>query len=97
MASKKKNKQPEPKGQQPGEIPPHHQRDHFADIGPTSIEGVEAHDLPDQGRGPVETDISKEAKRLPPDRTGGQIGGETGMRGDPEVVQAKARGHRKRS
>lgn len=65
--------------------------------GPTGIEGVEASDLPDQGRGPVETDYGKEAARKTPDRTGGIIGGDVGMRGTPDAAAADDDGGRKRN
>jgi hypothetical protein len=69
----------------------------YRKVGPTSIEGVEASDLPDKGRGPVETNMGKEARRNIPNRTGGVIGGEVGMRGMPDVTEADARGGRKRN
>lgn len=70
--------------------------DDFAKIGPTSIEGVEASDLPDQGRGDVFTNPSKEAGRKLPSQTG-QWGadGDTGLRGDPDIADADEHGHRK--
>jgi hypothetical protein len=64
-------------------------------VGPTSIEGVEASDLPDGGRGPVETDFGKEAARDLPEQVGGVIGEESGLRSRPEAVQSDARGGRK--
>lgn len=65
--------------------------------GPTSIQGVEASDLPDGGRGSVETNYGKEAGRLLPQQTGGVIGGAVGERGSPELTQADARGGRKKN
>ncbi len=65
--------------------------------GPTSLQGAEASELPDKGRGPVETDPGKEAARKTPDHTGGVIGGETGMRAHPDIAEADDHGGRKRS
>jgi hypothetical protein len=65
--------------------------------GPTSLAGLEASELPDGGRGPVETDYGKEAARNLPQNIGGVIGGEVGERGHPELVKADARGGRKRN
>lgn len=66
-------------------------------MAPLSKEGVEASDLPDGGRGPVETDFGKEAARNLPQQTGGTTGGQTGMRGKPGNVKADARGGRKKN
>lgn len=65
--------------------------------GPTSIEGVEASDLPDKGRGPVEQNIGKELRRKPPQRTGGKIGEGTdvGLRAEPDIADAADHGGRK--
>lgn len=71
--------------------------DDFAKIGPTSIEGVEASDLPDKGRGDVFTNPSKEAGRKLPSKTGQWDGGDTGLRGDPDIADAAEHGHRKHS
>ena len=38
----------------------------FEKVGPRSIDGVEASDLPDNGRGPVETNPGKELRRKLP-------------------------------
>jgi hypothetical protein len=67
----------------------------FRKVGPTSIEGVEAHDLPDN-RGPVETIKGKEAQRTLPQESG-TIGGEGGLRASLGVSDAKRHGHRKRN
>jgi hypothetical protein len=69
----------------------------FAKIGPTSIEGVEASDLPDGGGGDVFTNPSKEAGRKLPPQTGqwGE-GGDTGLRGDPDIADAKDHGRSKK-
>jgi len=69
----------------------------FDDIGPRSIEGVEASDLPDEGRGPVETDFGKEAGRDLPQHTGGEIGGDSGLRGDAAERRAAKFGGRKKN
>ena len=70
-------------------------------IAPTSIEGVEASDLPDKGRGDVFTDPGKEAARRGPQRTGETVGPgashETGLRGDPDVADAANKGGRKKN
>ena len=64
--------------------------------GPTSLEGVEASDLPDGGRGGVEHDWGHQAARKTPDKTGGAIPdvagrperGEVGARGTPAAADA---------
>jgi hypothetical protein len=68
----------------------------FAKVGPRSIEGVEASDLPDGGRGSVETVPGKELRRKLPQQTGA-IGDATdvGLRGEPDVADANDHGHRK--
>ncbi len=66
------------------------------DIGPRSIEGVEASDLPDE-RGSVETDYGKEAGRDLPQHTGGEIGGNSGLRGDAAERRADKFGGRKKN
>jgi hypothetical protein len=67
----------------------------YRKVGPTSIEGVEASDLPDKGRGPVETDFGKEAGRNLPQQTGEDSMGQTGLRAEGDIVEADARGGRK--
>ena len=69
----------------------------YSKVGPRSIEGVEASDLPDKGRGPVETNLSKEAARKLPQQTGQRESGDTGLRGDPDIADASDHGHRKHS
>jgi hypothetical protein len=64
----------------------------FSKIGPTSIDGVEASDLPDKGRGDVFTNPSKEAGRKLPQQTGQWETGETGLRGDPDIADASEHG-----
>jgi hypothetical protein len=73
------------------------QHDARSKVAPLTDDGVEASNLPDGGRGPVETDFGKEAARNLPNQTGGPIGGQTGMRGHPDNVQADARGGRKKN
>ena len=61
------------------------------DVGPTSIHGVEASDLPDKGRGSVDTNLGKHLKRKTPDRTGGSpqdTGGDVGIRALPGSADA---------
>jgi hypothetical protein len=67
----------------------------FEKVGPRSIEGVEASDLPDKGRGDLSTNPSKEAGRKLPQQTGQWDEGDTGLRADPEVADAGEHGHRK--
>jgi hypothetical protein len=69
----------------------------FEKIGPTDIDGVEASDLPDHGRGPVETNIGKEMRRKPPMQTGENETGDVGIRGEPDIADAKDHGGRKRN
>ena len=66
-------------------------------IGPQSIDGVEASDLPDKGRGSVETDYGKEAARNLPERTGEGAMDQSGLRAKPDLAQADARGGRKKN
>ena len=66
-------------------------------FGPQSIHGVEASDLPDKGRGPVETDFGKEAARNLPQQTGEDGFGQVGLRAHPDLAQADARGGRKKN
>jgi hypothetical protein len=67
----------------------------YEKVGPTSIEGVEASDLPDKGRGDVSTNISKEAGRRLPQQTGEWETGDTGLKGDPDIADADEHGHEK--
>jgi hypothetical protein len=64
----------------------------YEKVGPTSIEGVEASDLPDKGRGDVFTDPSREAGRRLPQQTGEWGSGETGLAGDPEIADSRQHG-----
>jgi hypothetical protein len=63
-------------------------------IGPTSIEGVEARDFPDGGRGSVDTDQAKVRARKTPMQTG-ETAGDVGLRGTPDVADAYDHGGRK--
>ena len=68
------------------------------DVGPQSIEGVEASDLPDKGRGSVDQNIGKAMKRKTPDKTGGtpqETGGDAGIRAFPGSADAVDHGSRK--
>lgn len=82
--NQQKSGKDEQKSERPGD---------FSKVGPTSIEGVEASDLPDKGRGDVFTNISKEAGRKLPQQTGQWETGDTGLRGDPEIADADEHGH----
>jgi hypothetical protein len=64
----------------------------YEKVGPTSIEGVEASDLPDKGRGDVFTDPNREAGRRLPQQTGQWGPGDTGLAGDPEIADSKQHG-----
>ena len=66
-------------------------------VGPTDIEGAEASELPDKGRGPVETDRGKELRRKPPAQTGGVIGGDVGIEATPDIADARDHGGRKKN
>jgi hypothetical protein len=70
----------------------------FHEVGPKSIQGVEASDLPDKGRGSVDENIGKHLKRKTPDHTGGspqETGGDVGMRATPGAADADDHGGRK--
>lgn len=60
--------------------------------GPTSIEGVEASDLPDKGRGSVETEPGHELARHLPHHTGevadSEINTDIGIAGNPQIREA---------
>ena len=63
-------------------------------IGPTSIQGVEASDLPDE-RGSVDTDPRRIQARKSPNQTGENSTGDVGVRATPDIAEAADRGHRK--
>jgi hypothetical protein len=68
----------------------------YAKVGPRSVQGLEASELPDKGRGPVETNIGKELRRKLPQDTGAiGEGTDVGMRATPDSADAKDHGHRK--
>jgi hypothetical protein len=71
----------------------------YPGTGPTSIEGVEASDLPDGGRGPVEQDPHHEHSRKLPEQIGGEIGNATdvGLHATPDAAEARDYGNRKRN
>ena len=69
----------------------------FDKVGPLSVDGVEASDLPDKGRGDVFTDMGKEAGRKLPGNMGDMGSGQTGLRGDPDVAEAADHGGRKKN
>lgn len=61
-----------------------------------SIGSLEASDLPDKGKGPVETDYGHESQRDVPQHHGGPLSGEdTGLRGDAAIRRAARYGARK--
>jgi len=67
----------------------------YEGAGPASIQGVEASDLPDKGRGPVETNIGKEMSRKAPQNLGGNTqeeGGDVGLRATPDAADAADHG-----
>jgi hypothetical protein len=73
---------------------------HYDEVGPLSVEGVEASDLPDKGRGSVDHNIGKHLSRKTPDRIGGtpqQTGGDVGLSAFPGSADARDHGHRKHS
>ena len=68
-------------------------------IGPTDIDGAEASELPDHGRGSVDTNLGKQAARKLPGQTGG-LGGDgddVGLAGEPDIADAREHGNRKHS
>lgn len=95
MASKRSRESQE--NQTPSDVASRSPAD-FAKVGPRSLEGVEAGDLPDGGRGDVSTDPNREAGRKLPQQTGEWESGDTGLRGEPDVADAREHGRsRKRS
>lgn len=66
-------------------------------IGPLSTEGVEARDLPDGGRGGVETDQHHQHARKLPQKTGENDTGDVGMRAFPSSADMQDHGYRKRN
>jgi hypothetical protein len=74
----------------PGQVPSH-------PVGPTSTQGVEARDLPDGGRGSVETDQHHEHARKLPQQTGENTTGDVGVRAFPNAADAADHGNRKKN
>jgi hypothetical protein len=64
-------------------------------MGPTSIEGVEARDLPDGGRGNPDMNQHHEHARKLPQQTGQNDTDDVGLRGTPQVADAADHGNRK--
>lgn len=65
--------------------------------GPVDIQGAEASELPDKGRGSVDTDRGKQAARKLPGQTGG-LGGDgddVGIAAEPDIADARDHGGRK--
>ena len=63
--------------------------------GPDSVQGLEASELPDKGRGGVDQNIGKAMKRKTPDHTGGlpqRTGGDVGLRAMPDAADADDHG-----
>lgn len=64
--------------------------------GPTSIAGAEASELPDKGRGSIDTTEAKALGRKLPSRTGAiDTGTDVGLRAAPDIADAKDHGGRK--
>lgn len=63
-------------------------------IGPTSIQGVEASEFPDE-RGSVDTDPRRINARKLAGQTGESSTGDVGIRGTPDIAEAADHGHRK--
>ena len=80
----KENAQPQP----PQESPPIGYRE----VGPLSVDGVEAHDLPDHGPGPIETEVAHESKRTLP-QDAGTIDREGGLHASLDISDADQHGH----
>ena len=67
---------------------------HAYATGPTSVEGIVADDLPNEGRGGVETDPGHEMARKLPQKTGETDTDMTGLRADPNLADADENGGR---
>ena len=85
--------QPQQHQYQPNSAPADYEK-----VGPRSVEGLEASELPDGGRGDAFTDMSNEAGRKLPPQTG-QWGseGDTGLRGDPDIADASDHGRSRKN
>jgi hypothetical protein len=68
-------------------------------IGPQDIDGAAASELPDHGRGSVDSDAGKQAGRKLPRQTGGlgADGDDVGLAGTPDIADARDHGSRKRN
>lgn len=64
-------------------------------VGPTSIQGVEARDLPDEKQGGGEGAAHHEKARKLPQQTGENDTGDVGLRALPASADAKDHGYRK--
>jgi hypothetical protein len=65
-------------------------------IGPQSIAGAEASELPDKGRGGPETDPHKQLARKLPGQTGAiEDGTDVGLTALPDIAEARDNGGRK--
>lgn len=81
----------------PDQIDPTPGNSGFSNVGPRSIDGVEASDLPDKGRGNVDQNIGKAMARKTPDKIGGtpqETGGDVGLRANPDIADANDHGSR---
>lgn len=65
-------------------------------VGPLSMQGVEASQFPGEGRGTIETDPGHQGKRNLPQNTG-NITGNVGLRGTPNLSEADTKGGRKKN
>ena len=65
--------------------------------GPRDIDGAAASELPDHGRGTVDTDFGKQAARKLPSQTGGLAGDgeDVGITATPDIAEARRHGGRK--
>ena len=64
-----------------------------AGVGPASIAGAEASELPDHGRGGPETNIGKQMGRKLPQDTGGIVGAtDAGLAAEVDVSKARDHG-----
>jgi len=78
--------------QQPPQQPAREDAQGYDKVGPISIEGIEARDFPDKGRGSIETETAHEAKRIMPQQSGA-IDQEGGMRASLDISDADRHGH----
>lgn len=77
---------------------PDHQSTAAHPTGPTSIQGLEASELPDKGRGGPETSPGKELSRKLPIQTGAVgEGTDVGLAATPDGADQRDHGERKRN